>query len=169
MAIIFQHKIALGPGSVFCFGTISSMADEEGILHHIADPPEKKPSSKISEKSGIRQQIAQPLAPRTKAISCKPGAENSFIQKPPLPTSSTEEWTWIIRKKKAKGIKARQATLLAPSPSKEDREKLVTTATPFYPDILFIEGRVESSRISDDEPTVRGEEPPQREAHHRRN
>jgi hypothetical protein len=49
MAIIFQHKIALLSGSVFCFGTISSMADEEGILHRIADPPEKKPSSKISE------------------------------------------------------------------------------------------------------------------------
>jgi hypothetical protein len=51
MAIVFQHKIALHPGSVFYFGTISSVADEEGILHRIADPPEKKPSSKISEKS----------------------------------------------------------------------------------------------------------------------
>jgi hypothetical protein len=30
MAIIFQHKIDLRPGSVFCFGTISSVADEEG-------------------------------------------------------------------------------------------------------------------------------------------
>jgi hypothetical protein len=58
MAIIFQHKIALRPRSVFCFGTISSMADEEGILHHIADPPEKKPSSKISEKAGTKQEIA---------------------------------------------------------------------------------------------------------------
>jgi hypothetical protein len=51
MAIIFQHKIALRLGSVFCFRTISSMADEEGILHRIADPPEKKPSSKIFEKA----------------------------------------------------------------------------------------------------------------------
>jgi hypothetical protein len=32
--------------------------------------------------------------------------------------------------------------------------------TPFYPDILFIEGRVESSPISDNEPTVPREEPP---------
>jgi hypothetical protein len=76
-----------------------------------------------------------------------------------------EEWTQIMRKKEAKGIEPRQAALLAPSPSKKDREKLVATATPFYPDVLFIGGRVESSSISDDEPTVPGEEPPQREAH----
>jgi hypothetical protein len=41
--------------------------------------------------------------------------------------------------------------------------------TPFYPDVLSIRGRVESSPISDDEPTVPGEEPPQREARRRRN
>jgi hypothetical protein len=60
MAITFQHKIALHPGSMFCFGTISSVADEEGILHRIADPPEKRPSLKISEKAGTKQEIAQP-------------------------------------------------------------------------------------------------------------
>jgi hypothetical protein len=42
-------------------------------------------------------------------------------------------------------------------------------ATPFYPDVLFIGGRVKSSPIFDDEPTVPGEEPPQREARRRRN
>jgi hypothetical protein len=42
MAVTSQCKIALCPGSVFCFGTISSIADEEGILHRIADPPEEK-------------------------------------------------------------------------------------------------------------------------------
>jgi hypothetical protein len=78
MAIIFQHNIALCPGSVFCFGTISAVADEEGILHRIADPPEKKPSLKISEKAGTRQQIAQPPAPQAKITPCKSGAENSF-------------------------------------------------------------------------------------------
>jgi hypothetical protein len=61
-------------------------------------------------------------------------------------------------------MKAHQAALLVPSPSKENRKKLVATTTPFYPDVLFIGGRVESSPISDDEPTVPGEEPPQREA-----
>ena len=169
MAIIFQHKIALRHGSVFCFGTISSVADEEGILHRIADPPEKKPSPKISEKAGTRQQIAQPSAPRAKTTSCKSGAKNSFTRRTPLSTSSTEEWTQITRKKEANGIEARQAALLAPSPSKKDRKKFVTAVTPFYPDVLFIRGRVKSSPISDDEPTMPGEEPPQREARRRRN
>jgi hypothetical protein len=64
-------------------------------------------------------------------------------------------------KKEANEIKACQAALLAPPPKKENREKLVVTATPFYPDVLFIGGRMEPSPISDDEPTVPGEEPPQ--------
>jgi hypothetical protein len=70
-------------------------------------------------------------------------------------------------KKEANETKAHQAALL--TPSKEDREKLVVTTTPFYLDVLFIGGRVESSPISDDEPTMLGEEPPQREARRRRN
>jgi hypothetical protein len=56
MAVTFQHKIVLRPGSVFCFGTISSVADEEGTLHRITDPPERKSSSKISEKIGAGQE-----------------------------------------------------------------------------------------------------------------
>jgi hypothetical protein len=160
MAIIFQHKIALRHGSVFCFGTISFVADEEGILHRIADPPEKKPSSKIFENARTKQEIAQPPALRAKTTSCKPGAESSFTWRTPLSTSSMEKWTQITRKKEANGIETRQAALLVPSPSKEDRKKLVTIATPFYPDVLFIGGRVESSPIFDDEPTVPREEAP---------
>jgi hypothetical protein len=102
MAITFQHKIALRPRSVFFFGTISSVADEEGILHRIANPPEKKPSPKISEKARTRQQIAQPPAPWAKTTSCKSGVENSFTQRTLLSTSSTEEWTRITRKKRSK-------------------------------------------------------------------
>jgi hypothetical protein len=169
MAITFQHKIALRPGFVFCFGTISSIVDEEGILHRIADPPEKKPSSKISGKAGTKQEIAQPPALREKTTSCKPGAENLFTQRTTLSTSSTEGWTRITRKRESNEIKARQVALMAPPPSKENRKKLVVTAAPFYPDALFIGGRVESSPISDNEPTVPGEEPPQREARRRRN
>jgi hypothetical protein len=100
MAIVFQHKIALRPGSMFCFGTISSMADEEGIMHRITDPPEKKPSSKISEKARTEQEIAQPPAPRAKTTSCKPGAENSLTRRTSLSISSMEKWTQITRKKK---------------------------------------------------------------------
>jgi hypothetical protein len=86
MAITFQHKIALCPGSVFRFGTISSVADKEGILHRIADPPEKKPSLKISGKAETKQEIVQPPALQVKTTSCKPGAENLFTRRTPLST-----------------------------------------------------------------------------------
>jgi hypothetical protein len=66
-------------------------------------------------------------------------------------------------------VKAHQAALLVPPPSKENRKKLVTTTVPFYPDVLFIEGRVELTPVSDDEPTVPGEEPLQQESRRRRN
>jgi hypothetical protein len=55
MDVTFQHKIVLRPGFVFCFGTISSVANEEGTLRRIADLPERKSSSKISGKIGARQ------------------------------------------------------------------------------------------------------------------
>jgi hypothetical protein len=145
MAITFQHKIILCPGSVFYFGTISSMADEEGTLHRIADPPERKPSSTISGKTGAKQGKAQPPALRAKTTSCKPGAEDLSAQRTPLSTSSTEKWTWITRKKETNKVKAHQVALLVPPPSKENRKKLVTTTVPFYPDVLFIRGRVEST------------------------
>jgi hypothetical protein len=138
MAITFQRRIALRLGSVFCFGTISFVADKEEILHHIADPLEKKPSLKISKKARTKQEITQPLALQTKTTSGKPGAENSFTWRTPLSTSSTERWTRITRKREANEIKARQVALLAPPPSKENRKKLVVTTTPFYPDVLFI-------------------------------
>jgi hypothetical protein len=64
MAVTSQCKIALRPGSVFYFGTILSVADERGILHRIADPPEKKLSLEIPRKARTRQRIAQPPAPR---------------------------------------------------------------------------------------------------------
>jgi hypothetical protein len=73
------------------------------------------------------------------------------------------------KEKETKEIKARQSALLVPPPSKENRKKLVVTSTPFYPDVLFIGGRVESSPISDDEPTMPREEPLQREARRQRN
>jgi hypothetical protein len=72
MAVTSQCKIALRPGSVFCFRTILSVADEKGILHRIADPPEKKLSLEISRKAGTRQRAAQPPEPQTKTTSCAP-------------------------------------------------------------------------------------------------
>jgi hypothetical protein len=150
----------LRPGSVFCFGTISSIADEKGILHSIADPPEKKPSSEISKKVGTRQRMAQPPAPQTRTTSCKSRARNSLARRTPLPTSPTKEWTQFTRKKEAgvpeRGMETRQVILPAPSPSKKDGKEFTTAVTPLYPDVLFIGGRLESSPIFDDEPTMLG-------------
>jgi hypothetical protein len=140
------------------------VADEKGILHRIADPPEKKLSLEIPKKAGTRQRTVQPPAPRAKTTSCKLRIGNLPAQRTPLPTSPTKEWTRITRKKEAsvprKGTELRQVIFLVPSPSKEDGKELTITTTPFYPDILFIGGRLESSPISDDEPTMQGEEPP---------
>ena len=168
MAVTFQHKIVLRPGSVFFFGTISSVADEEGTLHRLADPPKRKPSSKISGKIGAKQEKAQPPALRAKTTFSKLGAEGPSTRRTPLSTSSTEKWTRITRRKEANEAKGSQAALSMPPSSKEDKKKIVVTAAPFYPDVLFI-GRAESSLISDDEPTAPGEEPPQREARRHRN
>jgi hypothetical protein len=107
MAVTINSRITFCPGSMFCFGTISSIADEKGILHRVADPPGRKPPPTNSENTGEA-----------------------------LPSAF--------------------------------RKKIATTATPFYPDVLFIE-RAESPPVSDDEPTAPGEEPPQRESRRRRN
>jgi hypothetical protein len=91
MTVTFQHKIILRPGSVYCFGTISSVADEEGTLHHIVDLPEKKSSSKISEKIGAKQGKAQPPALREKITFSKLGVEGPSTRRTPLSTSPTEK------------------------------------------------------------------------------
>jgi hypothetical protein len=161
MAVTFHSKITLRPRSVFCFGTISSVADEEGTLHRIADPPKKKSPPTNSENIGE----AQPPALREKIAFRKSGAESPLTRITPLSTSPTKEWTQIARKKETKG---KQVVLSVPPPSKENGKKVATTAAPFYPDVLFIR-RVESPTVSDDEPTAPGEEPPQRESRRRRN
>jgi hypothetical protein len=169
MAVTFRHKIILRHGSMFCFGTISSIADEEGTLHCITDPPERKSSSKISEKIGAKQGKAQPPALREKITFNKLGAEGLSTGRTPLSTSPTEKWTRITRRKEANEANGRQAALSVPPSSKEDRKKTAATAAPFYLDVLFIRGRVESNPISDDEPTAPGEEPHHRESRRRRN
>jgi hypothetical protein len=146
MAVTFHSKITLRPRSVFCFGTISSIADEEGTLHRIADPPKKKSPPTNFENTGE----AQPPALRKKIAFRKSGAEGPLTRRTPLSTSPTKEWTQVARKKET-GRK--QVILSIPPPSKENGKKIVTTAVPFYPDVLFI-GRVESPPVSDDEPTA---------------
>jgi hypothetical protein len=161
MAVTFYSKITLRPGFVFCFGTISSVADEKGTLHRIADTPEKKSPPTNSENAGE----AQPPALRKKIVSGKSEAEGPLTRRTPLSTSPTREWTQITRKKETKG---KQVVLSVPPPSKENGKKVAMTAAPFYPNVLFI-GRAESPTVSDDEPTAPGEESPQRESRRRRN
>jgi hypothetical protein len=168
MAVTFQHKIILHPGSVFCFGTISSVADEEGILHRIADPPRRKSPPTTSENIGARQGKAQPPALQRKIAFSKPGAKGPLTWRTPLSTSPTKEWTQIARKKETNKTGRKPVVLFVPLPSKENRKKIATTSAPFYPDVFFI-GRVESPSVSDDEPTAPGEEHPQRESRRRRN
>jgi hypothetical protein len=90
-----------------------------------------------------------------------------------LSTSPTKEWTRITRKKEvnipSQERRTRQATSLIPLPSKEDGKKNIVVLAPFYPNIIFIQGRLESAPISEDEPTMQGEEPPQRDARRQRN
>src|SRR5688572_4334470 len=161
MAVTFHSKITMRPGSTFCFGTISSVADEEGILHRLADLPEQKSPPTNSEDAGK----ALPPALRNKIASGKAGARSSLTRKTPLSTSPTKEWTRVIRKKEIRG---RPIILPVPPTSKENGKKSAAATMPFYPDILFI-GRAESLAVSDDEPTAPGEEPPQRESRRRRN
>jgi hypothetical protein len=175
IAITFKNKITIRPGAMFRFGTISCIVDEEWILHRVADPPEKKLSSGIPREAGARLRIAPPLAARGKMIPCGPRfgslLENkdqlvgvSLTRKTPLSTSPTKEWTQITRKKEinipSQGRRTRQTTFPITPPSKEDRKKNTVAPTPFYPDVLLIQGRLESAPISDDEPTMQGEEPP---------
>jgi hypothetical protein len=89
MAVTFYSKITLRPESVFCFGTISSVADEKGTLHRIADPPEKKFPPTNSKNAGE----AQPPALRKKIVSRKSGTKGPLTRRTPLSTSPTREWT----------------------------------------------------------------------------
>jgi hypothetical protein len=71
MAIIFKNKITLSPGAMFCFGTISCIADIEGTLHRVADPPKKRPSGIPREAEASLR--ATPLLPaRGKMVTHKP-------------------------------------------------------------------------------------------------
>jgi hypothetical protein len=173
MAITSKCKIALAPRTMFCFGTISSIADEEGTLHRVANPPEKKLSSEILRGARAEQRVVPPPASRGKMAPYKLKVGSSLARRTPLSTSPTKEWTRITRKKEAnvpsQGTRTWQAIFPTPSPSKFDERKSAIPLAPFYPDVLFIGGTLESAPISDDEPTMQGEEPHQHEVRRRRN
>jgi hypothetical protein len=110
MAVTFKNKITLSLGAMFCFGTISCIADVEGTLHRVADPAKKRPSSKILREAKARLRTTPPLTARGKMVHCKPELriprENedqsvgvSLTQRTSLSTSPTKEWTRITQKK----------------------------------------------------------------------
>jgi hypothetical protein len=138
IAITFKNKITIRPGAMFRFGTISCIADEEWILHLVADPPEKKLSSGIPRKARARLRIVPPLAARGKMIPCGPRFGSllekkdqsvgvSLTRKTLLSTSPTKEWKQITRKKEinipSQGRRTRQTTFPIPPPSKETRRR----------------------------------------------
>ena len=169
MTITFKCKIALRLGTMFYFGTISWITDEEGTLHRVADPPEKKLSLGIPREVRAKQWVVLPLVAQGKMIPHRPWIGNpwekkdrpvgiSLTRRTPLSTSPTKEWTRVTRKKEtnvlSQGMRTRRATFPIPSPSKEDGKKSTIAPNPFYLDVLFIQGRLESTPISDDEPTM---------------
>jgi hypothetical protein len=179
MAIIFKSKITFSPGTIFCFRTISCIADIEGTLHRIAAPPKKKPSSGIPQEARVKPRSMPPLtaregmAPRDSELKSPRRMEGQSTGASPswrtlLSTSPTKEWTRITQRMEVnvpyQGRKTQRAILQTPPPSKEDEKRRTAIPAPFYPDVLFIQERLESSPISDDEPTMQGEEPPQHHA-----
>jgi hypothetical protein len=86
MAVTFLHKIVFRPGSKFCFETISVVADEEGTLHRIADPTERRSSSKISVEIGEKQEKAQPPMLRKRIASGRTEARGPPTWRTPLST-----------------------------------------------------------------------------------
>jgi hypothetical protein len=72
MAFAFKCKIALCPGTMLCFGTISCIAEEEGTLHHVVDPPKKKLSSGIPREARAKQWAVPPPVARGRMIPHRP-------------------------------------------------------------------------------------------------
>jgi hypothetical protein len=54
MAAVFKSKITFGLGAIFCFRTISCMADVEGTQHRIATPLEKRSSSGSLKEAAMK-------------------------------------------------------------------------------------------------------------------
>jgi hypothetical protein len=73
MAIIFKSKITFSPGAIFCFRTISCIADVEGTLHRIATPPKKKSSSGIPQKARVKPRAVPRLTARQGMVPHKSG------------------------------------------------------------------------------------------------
>jgi hypothetical protein len=89
----------------------------------------------------------------------------------PLSTPPTRVWIRMTRRKgvdspgPSVAVGARPTTVPTDPLTWETAGAQDTTLSSFFLDILFIQGRVEDAPISDDKPTIQGEDPPQIEAH----
>jgi hypothetical protein len=123
MAIIFNTPITFNAGEVFHFGSLSYIVDQEGILHRIADPSEKR-SSPVALIAGVGSSCLTPARttltnskawkPQPTSAPCRiaptsgePRAITTHVaratkatplsRRSPLSTSPTRVWTRITR------------------------------------------------------------------------
>jgi hypothetical protein len=98
-----------------------------------------------------------------------------LARRTPLSTSPTRVWTQITHRKGTEGpgptiaVGAKPKAILVVLSAWETVGTREMAPSSYFPDVLFIQGRIDDATISDDEPTMSGEEAPHREAHQRRN
>jgi hypothetical protein len=92
-----------------------------------------------------------------------------------LSTLSTRVWNQITRRKGAESpgtsvaAGARPKIIPVAPPTWETTGTQEAASSSFFPDVLFIQGRIEDAPIFGDKPTITEEEPLQREARQRQN
>jgi hypothetical protein len=148
MAIIFKSKITFSPGAIFCFGTISCVADIKGTLHRTTAPPKRKPSSEIPREARVKPQAMPPLTARQGTAPHKSELKSPWrmevqstraspAQRTSLSTSPTKEWTQITRRREVnvpyRGRKTQRAILPTPPPSKRMRRSTPPYLLPSTP------------------------------------
>jgi hypothetical protein len=122
MAIIFDTPVTFNAREVFCFGSLSYITNQEGVLHRIMDPSERRSSlmepiaeagsSHLTPRTApLNSKVRKPqptFAPRRIApASSRPRAITTPVarstkvahqsRRTPLSTSTTWVWTRITR------------------------------------------------------------------------
>jgi hypothetical protein len=173
MVVTSQCKIALRLGSVFCFETILSITDEKGNLHRIADPPKKEvfPEDPQESRSKTTDSVASYassedylLQAKNQEFTCPKNSATHFAHK-----GVDADYKKERGKRPEKRDGASASYLSSTFALKGGQKEAHHHNNYFLPRHPFHRGRLESSPIFDDKPTVQGEEPPQREAQRRRN
>jgi hypothetical protein len=127
MAIIFNTLFNFNAGEIFHFGSISCIADQEGILHRIADASGKKSSLVVPKAAAELPHTAPARITPTKSKAREPqqvfiphkfaptSGEPRAVVMPvarsteamplsrwtPLSTLPCRAWTWITRRREA--------------------------------------------------------------------